>query len=97
MELLIIKTPDDLQQVMNLAVSKAFACINVGSDNQREKVEIIDTRELCSRLGITEPTVIRWRKKGKIPFIQIGSSVRFNYHKVLEALETTNKRRAKAC
>jgi len=93
----MIKTPDDLQQVMNLAVSNAFASINTESYNQSEKIEIIDTRELCNRLRITEPTVIRWRKKGKIPFMQIGSSVRFNYHKVLEALESTHKRKVKAC
>ena len=50
-------------------------------------IEIIDTKELCKRLNITEPTVIRWRKKGLVPFLNIGSSVRFNYENVLHALE----------
>lgn len=49
--------------------------------------EIIDRLELCKRLSITEPTAIRWEKKGVIPSIRIGSSVRYNWPKVIFALE----------
>lgn len=49
-------------------------------------VKPINTKELCAFLGITEPTVIRWRKKKKIPFFQIGSAVRFNLSEVLKSL-----------
>ena len=49
--------------------------------------EIIDRTELCKRLAITEPTAIRWEKKGKIPCFRIGSSVRYNWHTVIETLE----------
>jgi hypothetical protein len=48
---------------------------------------IIDRAELCKRLNITEPTAIRWGKRGAIPFFTIGSNVRYNWHKVIEALE----------
>jgi excisionase family DNA binding protein len=53
----------------------------------------ITTRELCEYLGITEPTVIRWRKKGKIPFLQIGSAIRFDKQAVVKALEKKNEKR----
>ncbi len=49
--------------------------------------EIIDRDELCRRLDITEPTVIRWEKKGKIPCFRIGSSVRYNWPVVINVLE----------
>lgn len=49
--------------------------------------EIISREELCKRLKITEPTAIRWGKKGKIPFFCIGSNVRYNWQKVLDSLE----------
>ena len=49
-------------------------------------VKPINTKELCAFLGITVPTVIRWRKKKKIPFFQIGSAVRFNLKDVLKSL-----------
>lgn len=51
------------------------------------QAEIIDRYELCKRLGITEPTVIRWEKKGKIPCFRIGSSVRYNWQIVIATLE----------
>ncbi len=49
--------------------------------------EIIDGSELCRRLGISEPSLIRWRRKRKIPFFRVGSHFRYNWLKVLEALE----------
>ncbi len=51
--------------------------------------EIINRSELCKRLDITEPTAIRWDKKGKLPSIRIGSNVRYNWPTVVEALERT--------
>ena len=50
-------------------------------------IEIIGRKELCNRLAITEPTVIRWERKGKIPSFNIGSSVRYNWHHVISVLE----------
>ncbi len=49
--------------------------------------EIIDRVELRKRLKITEPTAIRWEKKGHIPSFRIGSSVRYNWPTVVAALE----------
>ena len=97
MNLQLITTKEDLQIVLTNAINNAFAEVMNVPALERQAAEIIGTKELCSRLGVTEPTIIRWRKKGKIPWLQLGSSVRFNYPKVIEALESTNKRRAKAC
>jgi hypothetical protein len=53
--------------------------------------EIINRDELCKRLDITEPTAIRWEKKGTIPSLRIGSYVRYNWPKVIEALESKKR------
>ena len=53
--------------------------------------EIISRAELCIRLNITEPTAIRWEKKNLIPCFRIGSSIRYNWPKVIEALESKKK------
>ena len=55
--------------------------------NGKMSPEIIDRPELRKRLNLTEPTVIRWEKKGKIPSIRIGSCVRYNWPEVVKALE----------
>jgi hypothetical protein len=55
--------------------------------------EIINTEELCKRLDLSEPTLISWRKKKIIPFIRVGSSmIRYNWPKVIEALEKKNSK-----
>jgi excisionase family DNA binding protein len=58
-------------------------CINSPPVSQ----EIITQDELCKRLMISKPTVIRWVKKKKIPVIKIGGLVRYNYPSVINALE----------
>ena len=55
--------------------------------NESVKPEIINRRELCVRLDITEPTAIRWEKKKKIPSFRIGSNVRYNWPNVISVLE----------
>lgn len=56
------------------------------------KTEIINRQELCKRLNITEPTAIRWEKKGAIPCFRIGSNVRYNWPSVVETLENKKTR-----
>jgi excisionase family DNA binding protein len=52
----------------------------------------VTTKALCTFLGVTEPTVIRWRKKGVIPFYTVGTAVRYDLTKVIAALETKKKK-----
>ena len=53
----------------------------------KPQAEIISDKTLCERLEVTRQTLGRWRKQNRIPFIQIGSVIRYDYNKVLEALE----------
>ena len=53
----------------------------------------ITRKELIERLGISEPSVIRWEKKGLIPSIRIGTSIRYNWGSVLQALESRKKKK----
>lgn len=61
------------------------------------QIEIINSREIRKRLDISEPTLIRWRRKGRIPYLSIGSAIRYDWHKVLEAISSDNKKGASRC
>jgi hypothetical protein len=52
---------------------------------------IVSEKELCEHLNISGPTAIRYRKKGKIPFMKVGSSIRYDLNKVFAALEKQGK------
>jgi len=60
----------------------------IASEATKQVIEQpINQQALCQFLGITEPTVIRYRKKGRIPFLQIGSRILYQKDKVIAALE----------
>ena len=73
---------DEITALIENAVNKAWGCVT-----QKPSAEIICRDELCKRLNITEPTVIRYEKKKKIPSFRIGSAVRYNWPQVVKALE----------
>ncbi len=76
-------TPPELETLIENSLNKIL-----NSKPQQSINEIIDREELCKRLALSEPTIIRYQKKKKIPFFTIGNSVRYNYPAVIEALES---------
>jgi excisionase family DNA binding protein len=90
MEAVIITgiTYGELETLIENSIKRILAAHNI---ERPPEMEIIDTKEVCKRLAITEPTVLRWRKKKKIPYLNIGSAIRYNWPEVVKALE--NKRR----
>lgn len=89
----IISTPAGIQDFINSAVQSAFNNLKVAANPESPQAaeKPITVKELCNFLRVTEATVLRWRKKGKIPFMQLGSRVLFNKSAVIKALE--NKKR----
>lgn len=53
----------------------------------KQDLEIIDGPTLCERININRQTLGKWRKQNKIPFIQNNGIIRYDYNKVIEALE----------
>lgn len=82
---LFLTTEDQLRSVVSECINEVFQ--ERSSTQSNILPEIIDTKELLLRLGLSEPTVIRYRQKGVIPFLQVGSAIRYDYQKVLDALE----------
>lgn len=56
-----------------------------------ENNNLITTKELMSKLQLSEPSIIRYRKKGTIPYFRIGNVIRYDYDRVLQALEKKGK------
>jgi excisionase family DNA binding protein len=71
-----------------------WAIENMPKSKPEPEPEIMTGEELCKKLGVTIQTLIRWRHKGKIPFMRIGSSIRYDFIKVLEAIEVGKKKGA---
>jgi hypothetical protein len=53
-------------------------------------IEIINRKELLSRLGISEQHAIKLGKEGKLKSFRVGNSVRYNWNQVIEELQKNN-------
>lgn len=56
------------------------------------KPDIITLETLSVRLAVGQQTLLKWRKKGKIPYLSLGANIRYDFNKVIEALEVVNKK-----
>jgi len=72
---------EELQQLIEDAIYKA-TCTQPNLD-----YNIITEKELSKRLGISKVTLHKYRKEGKIPFSQVGRTIRYDYKEVIETLK----------
>ena len=72
---------EELQQLIEDAVYKA-TCTQPNLE-----YNIITEKELSERLKITKVTLHKYRKEGKIPFSQVGRTIRYDYKEVMATLK----------
>ena len=72
---------EELQQLIEDAIYKA-TCTQPNLE-----YNIITEKELSKRIGISKVTLHKYRKQGKIPFSQIGRTIRYDYKEVMETLK----------
>ena len=86
----IFTTKEDLKELLESIYKVSISSTHKQSiDNSLE--EPITGEELCKFLKITIPTLISWRKKGKIPFLKIGRRLLYQKSQVVNALSSTKK------
>ena len=89
MEKMILINEAELRELIGDALKNFVPMAKFKHDDEQP----VSQQEICNFLNITEPTLIRWKRKGVVPFLQIGSRVLFQKSKVILALE--NKKGAK--
>ena len=72
---------EELQQI----IEDALYTSNCTQPNL--EYNIITEKELSKRLKITKVTLHKYRKEGKIPFSQVGRTIRYDYKEVMETLK----------
>jgi len=72
---------EELKQLIEDAVYKA------NCTQPKLEYNIITEKELSERLNITKVTLHKYRKQGKIPFSQVGRTIRYDYKEVMETLK----------
>jgi len=59
-------------------------------------MKLLSALELAGELNVSEDTIARWEKSGRIqPMIRAGRVVRYNFSDVIKALESKPMKRGK--
>lgn len=84
MDILGYQIKEEIRELVRLEIAASI----VPQTEQAPPVpaDIVNQRGICERFDLSEPTVIRWRNKGKIPFMRIGSAIRYDVNAVAQAL-----------
>jgi excisionase family DNA binding protein len=72
---------EELKQLIEDAVYKA------NCTQPKLEYNIITEKELSERLNITKVTLHKYRRQGKIPFSQVGRTIRYDYKEVMETIK----------
>ena len=59
---------------------------NEAATSDRASDGLLRKPELAKKLSISKRTLDAWMKKGRVPFLKVGKSVRFRLRDVLEKL-----------
>tara|TARA_Y100000766_G_C18749084_1_gene527530 strand:+ start:101 stop:358 length:258 start_codon:yes stop_codon:yes gene_type:complete len=84
MDSIINALANEIQRQVNIALEHKM---NELKFEKEEIGEVIKEDELCRRLELSRTTISSYRRKNKIPYLKVGNNIRYEYEKVLKALE----------
>lgn len=84
MDSIINALANEIQRQVNIALEHKM---NELKFEKEEIGEVIKEDELCRRLELSRTTISTYRRKNKIPYLKVGNNIRYEYEKVLKALE----------
>lgn len=92
--LLTSLTTPEVKQLFKESLESFFNENNIDTSSEKKiKTKPFTEPEAAEYLSVSPQTLKRWREKGKIPFIKIGASIRYDLDEVIKALEVSKKKR----
>lgn len=84
MDTILQALTQEIEKQVTLAVDQKFSEMKT---EKEEISEVIREDELCKRLSLSRTTISTYRRNNKIPYLKVGNNIRYEYEKVLKALE----------
>ena len=76
---LVITSKDELEKMLRNLVNEIFKSLPNNSATEGE--EKLNQKQAALYLGITQSTLIRWKKNGLVPCEQLPGSTKVTYYK----------------
>jgi len=77
-----------LQDIIRATINEAMAGAPIPQLGNNKP---ISQKELAQYLNVSERTIMRWREKGDVPYLQLGSRVLYQTSEVVKALTVRKK------
>lgn len=74
---LVITTKDDLEKMLK----NIFIQFSTSTPIDLDQTERLNQKQAAEYLGVTEATLIRWKKQGRVPCEQLPGSSKVTYFK----------------
>ncbi len=91
MEKLVLLNENDLDQLLRRAVFQAIGELretDLPKPTKPEPEKLLTTAEACELLRCSRPTLHRWKRDGLIPFVRIGTNIRYKESDLKKLIET---------
>jgi excisionase family DNA binding protein len=69
-----------------MSIHAVMNSFNESAAIDRASEGLLRKKETAQKLAVSKRTLDAWMKKGRVPFIKLGKSVRFRWSDVLEKL-----------
>lgn len=89
--LMIQISKDELNKVVKDAVSEVL----VSSRKLENENKLMNSKQLCQWLGISDSTLSSWKREHRIPFSRMGVKLFFKKSEVMGALKESDYKRFK--
>lgn len=77
---LVITSKADLEKML-IGILSRMPGVNISSELEQDDDERLNQKQAAEFLGITQATLIRWKKQGKVPYQQLPGSSKVTYFK----------------
>lgn len=83
----ILTTENDIERIVTDIVSALKKNEQPTVEAEREE-KLYTSEEVCKILRCSRPTLHRWKRDGLIPFVRIGTNIRYKESDLKKLIET---------
>ena len=82
-----IASESDIQRIVTKAISDVMDGRFANEPKTEEMDKLLTSNEAVSFLRCSKPTLHRWKKEGIVPFVRIGTNIRYKESDLKKLIE----------
>ena len=84
------------EEELKALIKSSFKEVMDENKSDKQRKELLTTKEVISLLGISPSTLNNWKRDGKIPYHRLQGRIFFKYDEIVETLESSGNTRLRS-